>query len=71
MPIVILGTWKRFVDKFEPYVMYKSVYFFIFAFLDKKRTCWHVGLNLSFVIFPIIDQLTPLVGTIYPIQRVN
>ena len=35
MPIVLPGT-------FDPYVMYRSVYFFIFAFSGQKITCWHV-----------------------------
>ena len=48
MPIVLLGTWKRFVKKFDRYVMY-SVYYFIFLFSGQKITCWHV--HLSIVIF--------------------
>ena len=69
MPIVSLGTWKRFVNKFDPYVMYRSVYFFIFAFSGQKITCWHA--HLSILIFTIGDHLTPLLGTAYPIQRVS
>ena len=30
-------TWKRFVNKFERYVMYRSVYFSIFAFYEQKN----------------------------------
>ena len=46
IPIVLLGTWRRFVNKFNPYVMYKSVYFFIFAFSGQKITFWHVHLSI-------------------------
>ena len=64
MPIVLLGTWKRFVNKFDPYVMYRSGNFFILAFSGQKITFWHVHLS-------IVNQPTPLLGTTYPIQRVN
>ena len=37
MPIVSLGTWKGCVNKFDPYVMYRGVYFFIFAFSGHKK----------------------------------
>ena len=47
MPILSLGTWKRCVNKFDPYVMYRDVYFFfIFAFFGHKLTCWHVHLSI-------------------------
>ena len=46
MPIVLLGTWKRFVNKFDPYVMYRSVNFFIFTFSGQKKTFWHVHLSI-------------------------
>ena len=46
MPIVSPGTWKRCVNKFDPYVMYTGVYFFIFAFSGHKITCWHVHLSI-------------------------
>ena len=37
MPIVLLGTWRRFVNKFDPYVMYTEVSTILFLhFLDKK-----------------------------------
>ena len=45
MPIVLLGT-KRVVNKFDPYVMYRSVNFFIFAFSGQKNTFWHVHLSI-------------------------
>ena len=37
MPIVLLGTWRRFVNKIDPYVMYRSANFFIFAFSGQKN----------------------------------
>ena len=43
MLIVLLGTWKRFVNKFDPYVMYRSVYFCIFAFSGQKKD---VGMHI-------------------------
>ena len=46
MPIVLLGTWKRFVNKFDPYVMYRSVIFFIFCIFWTKITFWHVHLSI-------------------------
>ena len=36
MLIVSLGTWKSFVNKFDAYVMYRSVYFLFSHFRDKK-----------------------------------
>ena len=69
MPIVLLGTWRTFVNKFDPYVMYRSFFFSFLHFLDKK---FHVGMYICQLwIFTIGDQLTPLLGTTYPIQRVN
>ena len=44
MPIVLLGTW-RFVNKFDPYVMNRSVNFFFFAFSGQK-TFLHVHLSI-------------------------
>ena len=64
MPSVLLGTWERFVNKFDPYVMNRSVNFFIFAFSRQKITFGHV--HLSIVNFTIGDQLTPLLGTTSP-----
>ena len=46
MPIVLLGAWMRFVNKFDLYVMNKSVYCFIFAFSGQKITLWHVHLSI-------------------------
>ena len=46
MPIILLGTWRRFVNKFDPYVMNRSINFFIFAFSGQKITFWHVHLSI-------------------------
>ena len=46
MPIILLGTWRRFVNKFDPYGMNRSVNFFIFAFSEQKITFWHVHLSI-------------------------
>ena len=46
MPIVLPGTWKRFVNKFDPCVMHRSVYILIFAFSGQKITCFHVHLSI-------------------------
>ena len=71
MPIVLLGTWRRFVNKFDPYVMNRSVNFFIFAFSGQKKTFWHVHLSIVINSPPCVAQPTPCSGLVEPLSPLS